>query len=381
MRQSVTTPFETCGLKPAPTSRPAKVADQAVRFRNAFDIIEQAIAGRAFPGAALAVSLGGELRTLSGFGRFTFEESAPQVAAETIFDVASLTKPVATVTMAMMLYQRGFLDLDATAASVVAELDSSPDPGSRQITFRMLLTHSSGLPAHLRLFEGAKGEELFRAACSSPLEAVPGTRAEYSDIGFIVLGKALERLADDTLDSFCRREIFGPLGMMCTMFRPPAAMKSSIPPAQNDSQWRRGIVQGEVDDENASAMGGVAGHAGLFSTASDLAAFANCMLKGGEPILRPQTVELFTTRQNAPKGSSWALGWDTPSAPSQSGKYFSPRSYGHLGFTGTSLWVDPERQLSVTFLTNRTWPDRRSEAIKQVRPALHNAIVEALNLT
>lgn len=373
-------PFETCGLKPAPTSRPAKVADQAIRFRRPFEIIEQAIANRSFPGAALAVSLGGEPQALAGFGRFTFEDSAPTVTAETIFDIASLTKPVATVTMAMILYQRGFLDLDATVASVVPELDSSPDPGSRHITFRMLLSHSSGLPAHLRLFERTKGDEVFHAACSSPLEAVPGTRAEYSDIGFIVLGKALERLADDTLDSFCRREIFGPLGMPRTMFKPPAAMKSSMPPAQDDAQWRGSIVQGEVDDENASAMGGVAGHAGLFSNVSDLAAFANCMLRGGEPILRPQTVELFTTRQNVPQGTSWALGWDTPSTPSQSGKYFSSHSYGHLGFTGTSLWIDPERQLSVTLLTNRTWPDRRSQAIKQVRPALHNAIVEALNL-
>jgi CubicO group peptidase (beta-lactamase class C family) len=167
--------------------------------------------------------------------------------------------------------------------------------------------------------------------------------------------------------------------MSQTMFRPPAATRSSIPPTRDD--LRHGKIQGEVDDENASAMGGIAGHAGLFSAARDLAIFANCLLGGGSPILRADIVKLSSTRQDSPPGSSWALGWDTPTTPSSSGKYLSPRSFGHLGFTGTSLWIDPERQLSITFLTNRTWPDRRSQAIKRVRPALHDAIVEALNLT
>ena len=137
-------------------------------------------------------------------------------------------------------------------------------------------------------------------------------------------------------------------------------------------------MQGEVNDENAWVMGGVAGHAGLFAPATDLARFAECMLRGGSPILKPATLELFARREVSPIGTSRALGWDTPSHPSSSGTHFSTRSFGHLGFTGTSLWIDPERQLSVTLLTNRTWPDRSSQAIKQIRPLVHDAIVEAL---
>lgn len=139
------------------------------------------------------------------------------------------------------------------------------------------------------------------------------------------------------------------------------------------------MIQGEVQDENAWVLGGVAGHAGLFSTAHDIARFAECMLAGGTPILRPETIALFTRRESAPASTSRALGWDTPSQPSQSGKYFGPRSYGHLGYTGTSLWIDPDRQLSITLLTNRTWPDCSNQAIKQVRPKFHDAIIEALD--
>ena len=145
---------------------------------------------------------------------------------------------------------------------------------------------------------------------------------------------------------------------------------------QSTSSYRERIIQGEVNDENASAMGGVAGHAGLFGDALSVARFAQCLLRGGQPLFQPETVELFTTRQPTPQGTSRTLGWDTPSAPSQSGTRFSPRSFGHLGYTGTSLWCDPERGLSVTLLTNRTWPDAANQAIKQLRPRVHDAIVE-----
>lgn len=368
-------------LKPASKTSSARLADQATRFRKSFETIERAIAGRTFPGAALAVTLNHEPLALAGFGQFTYNAASPKVAADTIFDIASVSKVVATTTMGMLLYERGFLDLDSPVASVLPELNNNPDPRFSQITFRMLLTHCSGFPAHVKIYEKAAGEEVFLAACKLPLEAAPGTRANYSDMGFILLGKALERLADEALASFCHREIFGPLGMTRTMFTPPPALRASIPPTRDASKPGGKPVQGEVDDENAAAMGGIAGHAGLFSTAGDLAVFAECLLRGGEPILRRETVALFTTRQNLPAGSSWALGWDTPSAPSQSGKYLSPSAYGHLGFTGTSLWIDSERQLSITFLTNRTWPDSRSQEIKKVRPSLHNAIVEELGLT
>ncbi len=198
--------------------------------------------------------------------------------------------------------------------------------------------------------------------------------------------------------------------MVNTTFNPPKESRAKIPPTADEraehacgagaparekpeaqeapgvsqaarSTFRQRIIQGEVQDENASVLGGVAGHAGLFSTAEDLARFAHALLHEGRPLLRPETVALFTRRESAPPGTSRALGWDTPSTPSQSGKYFGSRSFGHLGYTGTSLWIDPDRQLSITLLTNRTWPDCANQAIRQVRPKFHDAVVEALNKT
>jgi CubicO group peptidase (beta-lactamase class C family) len=351
---------------------------QGDRFPSAFGILEKAIAARAFPACSLAVTFRGELVAHKAFGRFTYDPASPEVTTASIFDLASLTKVVATTAMAMILYERGLLDLEAPVTAIVPEF-AGDDVRRREIPLRMLLAHNSGLPAYEKLFLRAKTrEDLLQAAFSTPLAAAPGSRAEYSDIGFIILGVVLERLADEPLDAFCQREIFGPLGMTHTTFNPTPALKDSIPPTADDRTFRHRIIQGEVQDENASVLGGVAGHAGLFSTAEDLAVFAHAMLSGGHPILRSSTVELFSRRESAPAGTSRALGWDTPSAPSQSGKYFSSRSFGHLGFTGTSLWIDPDRQLSIALLTNRTWPDCQNQAIKQVRPAFHDAVIEAL---
>ena len=351
------------------------------RFRDAFSILEEAIAVRAFPACSLAVTFRGELVACKVLGRFTYDPASPEVTTANLFDLASLTKVVATTAMAMILYERGLLDLEAPVAAIVPEfMDSFADEDERRdVTVRMLLAHNSGLPAYEKLFLRSKTREaLLRAAFATPFTAVPGTHAEYSDIGFIILGVALERLADESLDAFCQREVFGPLGMTHTTFNPTHALKDSIPPTSDDRSFRHRIIQGEVQDENASVLGGIAGHAGLFSTAEDLAIFAHAMLNGGRPILRSSTVELFSHRESAPEGTSRALGWDTPSTPSQSGKYFSSRSFGHLGYTGTSLWIDPDRQLSIALLANRTWPDCQNQAIKQVRPAFHDAVIEAL---
>ena len=307
-----------------------------------------------------------------------------------MFDLASLTKPVATTTMAMILYQRGLLELDAPITGTIPEFASPSDSRRTQVTFRMLLAHSSGLPAYEKLFLNAHTrEDLLLAAFTTPLTAAPATRAEYSDIGFIILGIALERIAQEPLDAFCQREIFGPLPMSRTTFNPPADQRRQIPPTADErtgtnhprhprSTFRDRIIQGEVQDENASVLGGVAGQAGLFSTAEDLSRFAHALLQGGNPILRPETILLFTQRESIPAGTTRTLGWDTPSAPSQSGKYFGPRSFGHLGYTGTSLWIDPDRQLSIVLLTNRTWPDCSKQAIKLVRPKFHDAVIESL---
>ena len=311
------------------------------------------------------------------------EAGGKTVTPDTIFDLASVTKVVATTTMAAILYERGLLELEAPIVGTIPEFlkdsQGEVDPRRREVTFRMLLAHSSGLPAYEKLFLKANSrDELLSAAFNMPLSAEPGARTEYSDIGFIVLGVALERIAGEKLDLFCQREIFGPLAMTHTAFNPPADLRDKIPATADDRSFRRRIIQGEVQDENAFVLGGIAGHAGLFSTAEDLARFAHAMAEGGQPILRRETISVFTRREWAPEGTSRALGWDTPSTPSQSGKYFGPGSFGHLGYTGTSLWIDPERQLSITLLTNRTWPDCSNQAIKQIRPKFHDAVVEAL---
>jgi CubicO group peptidase (beta-lactamase class C family) len=356
----------------------AAYEQQDTVFAPAFALLENAVAERVFPAASVAITHKGKMIARKALGRFTYEPDALETTVDSIFDLGSITKIVATTSMAMILYELGLLDLDMPAVALVPEF-AAENPRNPEVTIRMLLAHSSGLPAHEKLFLEAKDkDELLAAAFATQLTADPGSRAEYSDTGFIILGVALERLAEEPIDSFCRREVFGPLGMLHTAFRPPASWHDSIPPTVDDRAFRQRVIRGEVYDENASVMGGVASHAGLFATAGDLAIFANAMLEGGRPILRPETLAVFTRREPAPPGTTRALGWDTPSSPSQSGKYFSAHSFGHLGYTGTSLWIDPERQLSVTLLTNRTWPDCTNQAIKQLRPLFHDAVVEAL---
>jgi serine-type D-Ala-D-Ala carboxypeptidase len=370
------------GLNSTSTLVPA-LARQNEVFSSAFSVLREAIERGAFPAADMAVAHQDRLVALKSFGRFTSDPDSPSPRPATRFDLASLTKVVATTTMAMILYERGVLELEATVAGTVPEFlaDSCGEPDSRrrEVTFRMLLAHSSGLPAYEKLFLKTRlRDELLRAAFTTSLSADPGTRTEYSDIGFILLGAALERIANESLDAFCQREVFGSLAMSNTTFNPPADAREKIPPTADDRTFRHRIIQGEVQDENAFVLGGVAGHAGLFSTAEDLARFAHALLHGGSPILSVETIALFTRRESAPPGTTRALGWDTPSFPSQSGKYFGPNSFGHLGYTGTSLWIDPERQLSIVLLTNRTWPDCANQTIKQVRPKFHDAVVEAL---
>ena len=357
---------------------PEHFQDQNARFSRAFQLLEAGIAQRAFPGASVAITHQGKLVALKGIGRFTYDQGSPPVTPETIYDLASVTKVVATTAACMLLYERGVFQLEQPLVEVLPEF-SGHDLRRQAITFRMMLAHSSGLPGYVRLFERARTrKDLIQEAMRVPLAAAPGTRHEYSDIGFILLGVALERLTKQSLDEFCHREIFSWLGLECMAFLPPSEWKQKIPPTVDDRTFRRRVVQGEVHDENAWVMDGVAGHAGCFATALDVAVLADCLLYCKRQMGQSKTVALFTCRESTPPGTSHALGWDTPSPPSQSGKYFSASSYGHLGYTGTSLWVDPQRQLSVTLLTNRIWPDCSSQKIKQIRPAFHDAVVEAL---
>ncbi len=365
---------------------PSKALPEQDRvFAPVFALLKQAIEERVFPGASLAVVDRGELAAWRGIGRFTYASDSPPVTPTTVFDLASVTKAVATTAMAMILYEHGRLSLDRPVIDIVPEFglaeDGSPSPDGRrrEVSARLLLAHASGLADYAKFFLRAlTREELVRLACAAPLAAPPMHRACYSDIGFIVLGELLARLAGEPLDRFCQREIFAPLRMHTARFCPPAEWKSEIPPTEDDREFRKRVVQGEVHDENAFVMGGISGHAGVFANALDVALFAHAMLGGGSPIVSPQTLRRFVTRQAAPAGTSRALGWDTPSPPSQSGKYFSPSSFGHLGYTGTSLWCDPERRCAVVLLTNRTWPDRRTQEIKRIRPLVHDAVMEAL---
>ncbi len=347
---------------------------QDEQFAHAFALLSAGVRDRVTPGAVLAVTHYKKLVAWKAFGRFTYEEDSPAVRPETVFDLASVTKAVATTSMAMLLYEAGELKLDIRVRDFFREFQ---DGGKSEVTVGMLLSHASGLPSYEKLFlRCTTREELLGAAAAAPLAYVPGSRSEYSDLGFMLLGEILCRLTSMDLDSFVTKNIATPLRMSSAQYKPSS--RNQIPPTQDDHEFRHRIIQGEVDDENASVMGGVAGHAGLFANAYDLALFANCLLQEGTSLLRPETVKLFSTRQPYPPGTSFALGWDTPSQPSQSGRLLSERAFGHLGYTGTSLWIDPDKQLSVTLLTNRTWPDRQSQEIKKLRPAVHDAIVEAL---
>jgi CubicO group peptidase (beta-lactamase class C family) len=356
------------------------------RFAAAHQLLERAIANRAFPGAAWGVWCGDQIVALEAVGRFTYNEASPPVTPATVFDLASLTKVIATTAAAMLLFDRRVLRLDIRLGDVLPGfvIGMAPGSGKERVTLQMLLAHSSGLPGYARLFEQhSTPEGMLRACLRLPLETPPGARAEYSDPGFILLGKAIEVLSGDLLARFCEREIFSPLGLESTRFCPPQDWRPHIPPTEDDATWRHRVIQGEVQDENCAAMDGIAGHAGLFSNVLDVLRFAACIVserRSGERVqlFHPETVRLFATRQTVPEGSSRALGWDTPTEPSSSGHFFGPRSIGHLGYAGTSLWIDPDRRVAVALLTNRTWPDRSSKEIQVVRPLFHDAVVEAL---
>ena len=362
------------------------VPSATTTFASARTLLAKAVEDRAFPGAAFGVFHAGQTVVVDAVGRFTYERNSPAVEPQTVFDLASVSKVVATTAAAMILNSRGQLDLDSRLGDVLPGFVIGMEHGSgkERVTLRMLLAHNSGLPAYVRFFEAcATPDTLLRSALQLPLEVPPATRTEYSDPGFILLGKAIEILTGETLDTFCAREVFAPLGLMSTGYNPPPSMRAAIPPTENDQSFRHRVVQGEVQDENAFILGGIAGHAGVFSNVSDLLRFAECIVEGGKTsedrnLFTPATLDLFATPQPTSSGRPRALGWDVPTAPSSSGQYFGPRSIGHLGYAGTSLWIDRDRALAVVLLTNRTWPDRSNDAIRQIRPAFHDAVVESL---
>jgi uncharacterized protein YbbC (DUF1343 family) len=373
--------FLTAGCQtPSPvTPPPTPVSPRIAAFEEVDRLLEGFRQRGAFPGGVVAVGYRGSLVHLHPFGRLTYDADAAPVTADTLYDLASLTKVVATTTMAMILVDEGRLDLDRPVQQF---LPGFQGPGKEAVTVRHLLTHSSGLAAVAPLYKELRGRTAFVERIQSmDLVYPPGSRSTYSDLGIILLGEILERVAGQPLEDFVRERIFAPLGMRETTFRPPAELRPRIAPTEFDP-WRGRLVHGEVHDENAFALGGVAPHAGLFSTAGDLARFAQMLLDGGaldgRRIVSRETVELFTRRAGIP-GSDRALGWDTKSAEgSSAGSLFSSRSFGHTGFTGTSIWIDPERQLYVILLTNRVHPTRENQLIREVRPVVADAVVRAL---
>lgn len=359
--------------------------DSEARLAPAYQVLEEGVAAKVFPGGVLAVGQQGRLVAVKPAGRFTYEAEASAVEADTLYDLASLTKVVATTTAAMMLYERNLISLDAPVVRYLPEFGGGPQAEMKsRVLLRHLLTHSSGLPGYVRFFlEVDTRAALLERIFATPLEFEPGTRSVYSDLGMILLGEVLERASGRRLDHFLDENLFRPLGMTHTRFNPPADWRDRIAPTEEDKEFRQRLVRGEVHDENAYVLGGVSAHAGLFSNARDLALFCQMLLNGGlyaqQRFLRRDTLALFTARQPLPD-SSRALGWDTPSPTSSGGRYLSPRAFGHTGFTGTSIWIDPDKQLFIILLTNRVHPTRENEKIREFRPRLHDAVVEALGL-
>jgi beta-glucosidase-like glycosyl hydrolase/CubicO group peptidase (beta-lactamase class C family) len=353
-------------------------------LRRVTRFLEWRVADGAFPGGVLLVGHRGSVRYVSPVGHYGADDPRP-VSDSTIYDLASLTKVIGLTTACMLLVGEGKLDLDRPVVDYVPAFEG---PGRSRVLVRHLLTHTSGLPAWVPLhLATASREEALARVLSEPLESEPGERYVYSDLGAITLTQVVEAVTGEPLDLFLERRVFAPLEMRYTRFRPPAEWRDRIAPTERDP-WRGRVLRGEVHDENAAHLGGVSGHAGLFSIAPDLARFGIWLLdayhgrlaEGSEPYLAPALVRDFTRKQPGPEGSTRALGWDTPSPEGggSAGHLLSPASFGHTGFTGTSIWIDPERELLVILLTNRVHPTRENRALPRIRGEVTDSVVSAL---
>jgi CubicO group peptidase (beta-lactamase class C family) len=342
-------------------------------------IIDDAVARHAFPGAVVVVGRHDTILYQHAFGYLDYENNQA-VTPRTIYDIASLTKVVGLTTAMMQLVAQGKVALDTPAVHYVPAFHDST------VTVRHLLTHTSGLPAFKQWWPRVHSRaDMLALVNAEPLEQPPGTKMVYSDIGAMVMMEIVENVSGKRIDEYLREHLFRPLHMDDTRYLPPKSWINRIAPTEMDNNWRHRMVRGEVHDENAASMGGISGHAGLFSTAPDLAKFARMLLscftgapahgRTGAPLVDCATVQMFT-RVQQPELSSRALGWDTPSGQSSAGDLMSRHSFGHTGFTGTSMWMDPENDLFVILLTNRVHPTRENTQIFQVRRAVADAAVE-----
>ena len=353
------------------TGYPAEVGLSGTVISRLDTLIRNAIDSTAFPGAALAIGRGGVIAKLQAYGHFTYDEER-SVTTTSLFDLASLTKVIATTTAAMQLFDAGKLRLDTPVADYLPRFRQS---GKEGVTIRHLLTHTSGLIPYRRFYETGTvaREALIDSVLAESLEYEPGTEMRYSDFSMISLMLVIERITGQPFDEYAEEHIFEPLGMHDTGFMSSGSPNPDVVPTEQDLTFRRRLVQGEVHDETAWILGGVSGHAGLFSTAEDLAKFAHMLLEegrvDGKPFISPETLRLFTTVQD-PSLSTRALGWDTksPEGYSSAGEGSGPSSFGHTGFTGTSFWVDPDTDLFVILLTNRVYPTRDNRRIVEIRP-------------
>jgi len=384
-----TPPTPKSEVLPSPTIQTADVdlSDSIIENHDALvqmdSILLRYILNEAFPGASIALGKGAEMAKISGYGGYTYRFQE-KVFAESVFDIASLTKVIATTTAAMLLFDQGKLKLDTPVARYLNEFDT---PKHDLITIGHLLSHSSGLPAWRPLhLDGVDSRDiLLDSVFAMPLLAEPGEISKYSSYGMISLGMVIEAITETPFDQWCTDHIFHPLRMMSTGFRSTGQSDPTVVPTEIDTSFRNRLIQGEVHDENAWIFGGIAGHAGLFSTAVDLSQFAIMMTQRGQYnghlFLQPETIDLFTTVVDSTI-STRALGWDTKGSSvseSSAGQYFGPRSYGHTGFTGTSLWIDPDSHAWVILLTNRVYPTRdRYNQFRGVRGLVADATYEAL---
>lgn len=350
-------------------------------FSEAEAVLESAIKDSVFPGAQVVISKEGEVLWSHQAGRQTYDSGSPEITENTVYDLASLTKVVAMTPVVMKLVERKLLPLDERVHDFYPQFVGN---GKEAVTIRHLLTHSSGLPAYVRFFEEKiPPEEVVPTIVGMDLEFPLGDSTVYSDLGMILVGDIVEKVTGRPLDDLATSWIYRPLGMERTFYRPDSKYLPEIAPTEVDPVYRKGLVHGVVHDENTWWLGGVAGHAGLFSTAKDLSRYAQAMMdegffEGGR-YFKKETVAEFTERQNMPPGSERAIGWDTPSdSLSSAGDYFTDGSFGHLGFTGTSLWIDPNRRIAVILLTNRVHPTRERGGMYEVRRLFHNAVMKAV---
>jgi CubicO group peptidase (beta-lactamase class C family) len=347
-------------------------------FERAHTIMQKALGEGAFPAATVEVGDTTDVLWRHAFGRLTFDREAPPTAADTVFDLASLTKVLAVAPVVMQLVERGQVGLDDRVAD---RLPRWRGPSRNSVTVCDLLAHCAGLPAYQPLYQHLQGRDAFeRAICTLPLEYPPRAQSIYSDLGFMLLGFLIEDVGGISLAD--RFSVFlDHTGIVDRLqFNPPAQWRSITAPTEVDP-WRGRLLVGEVQDENAAALGGMAGHAGLFGTVSAVGSYARHILQvlaGRTGAFSRALLETFVTRRADVVNSSRALAWDTMLPTSSCGTRMSSRAFGHTGFTGTSLWIDPDHRLYVVLLTNRVNPSRENKAIQQVRPQFHDAVLEDL---